>query len=337
MKNSARNTIRLGIFVMAGLLVLIVMLYLIGKNRNLFGANFILKARFENVHGLMPGNNVRFSGIEIGTVRSVNMINDTLIEVVMVVQTRMQNYIHKNAVVTIGTDGLVGNKIISIIPARSPAPLVKEGDVLQSRSVPSTDEMFTVLEQTNNDAAIIAAGLKTTVQRLNNSTGLWALLGDESISEDMRASLAHIRLMVSQAQQTMGDIHEVVAGVKRGDGTMGALLKDTGLAHNLNEAILKMVAVGNEADTLTNQIQALVRHVQHEVEQGNGPAHALLKDSAMVQRLNKSLLNIDKGSEAFNQNMEAMKHSFLLKGYFKKQEKSQKSETAQNDPPESHK
>jgi len=84
MAKKAMNNVKLGAFVLVGLVLLIVMLYMIGKNRNLFGSNFILKARFGNVHGLKPGNNVRYAGIDVGTIKIINVLNDTTMEVAMI-------------------------------------------------------------------------------------------------------------------------------------------------------------------------------------------------------------------------------------------------------------
>jgi phospholipid/cholesterol/gamma-HCH transport system substrate-binding protein len=90
------NNIKLGLFVLAGLLLLILGLYMIGRDSNLFGRNFELRARFENVQGLTPGNNIRYSGIQVGTVKKVKIISDTLIEVTMLIDEKMKSFIHKN-------------------------------------------------------------------------------------------------------------------------------------------------------------------------------------------------------------------------------------------------
>jgi phospholipid/cholesterol/gamma-HCH transport system substrate-binding protein len=92
------NNIKLGLFVLAGLFFLVLLLYMIGKNRNLFGATYVLKARFDNVQGLVTGNNVRFSGIEAGTVKKINIISDSVIEVTMIVQNKMKSIIKKKCV-----------------------------------------------------------------------------------------------------------------------------------------------------------------------------------------------------------------------------------------------
>ena len=320
------NSIKLGTFVLAGLIVLVLLLYMIGKNRNLFGSTYVLKVRFENTQGLVAGNNVRFSGIQAGTVKKIKILTDTVIEVTMVIEKQMLNIIRQNAVVSIGTDGLVGNKIVNIIPARQTGALATEGDILVSQKAVATDEMLQTLNKTNNDIAVIAAHLKTTVQRINSSSALWALLNDESIPQDLRNSVVNIRLATSKAGNMVYNLNAIVMDVKKGKGSVGALLTDTSFAKNLNRAILKIKTVGDQADSLAGEINKLVTGIRQDVNTGRGPVNALLKDSMMVIKLNASLDNIQKGTDGFNQNMEALKHNFLLRGYFRKQEKRKDKE-----------
>ena len=320
------NSVKLGTFVLAGLIVLVLLLYMIGKNRNLFGSTYVLKVRFENTQGLVAGNNVRFSGIQAGTVKKIKILTDTVIEVTMVIEKQMLNIIRQNAVVSIGTDGLVGNKIVNIIPARQPGALATEGDILVSQKAVATDEMLQTLNKTNNDIAVIAAHLKTTVQRINSSSALWALLNDESIPQDLRNSVLNIRLATSKAGNMVYNLNTIVMDVKKGKGSVGALLTDTSFAKNLNRAILKIKTVEDQADSLAGEINKLFTGIRQDVNTGKGPVNALLKDSMMVIKLNESLDNIQKGTDGFNQNMEALKHNFLLRGYFRKQEKQKEKE-----------
>src|SRR6476620_6245056 len=172
MAKTILNNARLGAFVVAGLAFLILLLYMIGKNQNLFGKTFVLRARFDNAQGVVAGNNVRFAGINAGTVKSVHILNDTTIEVTMLVKTKLKPFIHKNAIASIGTDGLMGNKLVHIEAGKTSAPLVEENDILQGDSGVNTTEMLKVLDVTNRDIATIASELKGTVQRINNSTAL---------------------------------------------------------------------------------------------------------------------------------------------------------------------
>ncbi len=321
MTNKIFNNIKLGAFVLGGLFFLVLMLYLIGKNRNLFGNTYELKVKFENIQGLVAGNNVRFSGIQAGTVKNVKIINDTVIEATLYIDTKMKNIIRKNAIASIGTDGLVGNKVLNIVPEKQPAPFAEEGDYISSKKGIDTEEMLQTLNKTNNDIAEITAELKLTTSRINKSAALWNLLNDESIPKEVRSSLANIRKATSKAGTIADNLNSIILKVKNGEGSLGAILNDSTIAKNLNEAILKIKAVGNEADLLTGKISSVIKGIQEDINAGKGMANALLKDSMIVLKINSSLENIQKGTDGFNQNMEALKHNFLLRGYFKKLEK----------------
>lgn len=328
MNKHAPNNIRLGIFVVAGIFFLILMLYMIGKNENLFGAKITLKTRFQNAQGLLPGNNIRYSGIEVGTVKSVSILNDTSIEVVMLIKEDMRQYIRKNAMASIGTDGLMGNKLVNISPVEGPAPFVQEGDVLPSKRPLDTDAMLRVLSDTNDDIAVIAEDLKKSIQRINNSTAIWSLLSDESVPANLRQSMAEVRNASAGVNNMVSDLQMVVDHVQHGKGALGTVLYDTAFSRNLSEALSKVRSIGVQADTLSNQISALTTSIHRSVEEGEGPVNALLNDKEITIKLNNSLDNIEKGTESFQQNMEALKSNFLFRGYFRKQEKQQRQKQA---------
>lgn len=326
MEKKTIDNIKLGTFVLAGLLFLVILLYVIGKNMSLFGDTYMLKARFENAQGLVVGNNVRYAGIQAGTVKEIRIMNDTTIEVTLTVEKRMMTIIRKNAVVSIGTEGLVGNKVVNILPRRRMAPFAEEGDILLARRSVDTDEMLQTLSQTNNDVAVIAANLKITVQKINTSKALWELLNDQSIPANFRTSVGNIRTATANAGKMVNNLNDIVMDVKNGKGSVGAILRDTSFAKNLNEAIVKIKSVGDSVDSLSNEINKVVAGIKQDVNTGKGPANAILKDSSIVQKLNKSLSNIEKGTDGFNQNMEALKHNFLFRGYFKKLERQKADE-----------
>lgn len=324
MSKNTPNNIKLGAFVVAGIFFLILMLYMIGKNESLFGAKITLKTHFRNAQGLLPGNNIRYSGIEVGTVKRVSILNDTTIEVVMMIKENMRHYIRKNAIASINTDGLMGNKLVNITPSEAPAAFVNEGDILPSRKPLDTDEMMRVLSETNNDIAVVAEDLKKSIQRINNSTALWNLLADESIPQNLRNSMVQVQRATLGVNSMVGDLQMVVDHVQSGQGALGTVLYDTAFNRNLNEALVKVRSIGEQADTLSSQISALASSINKDVQQGEGVVNALLKDKDITVKLNNSLQNIEKGTESFHQNMEALKSNFLFRGYFRKQERLQR-------------
>src|SRR5438093_483619 len=132
MNKEANNHLKLGIFVAIGTTLLIIVLYLIGGKRNVFSSNINVSAVFYNVNGLMAGNNVRYAGINVGTVDKVVIENDSSVKVYMLIEKKVKDHIKKNSIVSVGTEGLMGNKLVDISTVAEPAPPVEDGDVLHS-------------------------------------------------------------------------------------------------------------------------------------------------------------------------------------------------------------
>jgi phospholipid/cholesterol/gamma-HCH transport system substrate-binding protein len=330
MARQTANHFRLGIFVIAGMFFLVLLLYVIGKNQGIFGASFPIRARFENVNGLLPGNNVRFAGIQAGTVKSVEVINDSTIEITMLIQNKMRPHIRANAVASIGSDGLMGNKLVNIQSAKGDAPIVVENTLLASGTAADTDQMLKILGETNNELAIVVEGLKTTINRINNSSALWEVLNDESLPANLRTSLVNVRSTTSGMNQMVNDLQRVVDHVQSGRGSVGSLIMDTAFSHNLNQAVEKLKKAGDMADTISSQVASLVRSIDRNVNQGQGVVTALLKDTSMVRNMEATLLNIERGTSAFNENMEALKSNFLFRGYFRRQEQKRRQALPSN-------
>jgi phospholipid/cholesterol/gamma-HCH transport system substrate-binding protein len=318
------TSVKLGLFVLAGLFVLILTLYLIGKSQNLFGSNVELKTRFRNVNGLISGSNVLFSGIQVGTVNKIKIIDDTTIEIGFLVDKEMLPYIHRNARVSIGTEGLMGNKIINILPVNESSPPVREGELLSASQAVSTDEMLATLDKTNMNIAAISEGLKSSVQRLNDSKALWGILNDSSLALNMKTSMENISGASANVNAVTQDLHTMIADVKNGKGSVGTLLRDTAFAANLEQTLVKIKEVGDKAAGLGDELDQMVGDIRHNMDQGQGTVHALLKDSSLAIKLNATMDNVQKGTESFSQDMEALKHNFLLRGYFRRLDKQKK-------------
>ncbi|OJW82893.1 MAG: hypothetical protein BGO69_02320 [Bacteroidetes bacterium 46-16] len=324
MAKQAINNIKLGAFVIAGLAILVATLYLIGRNQSLFGNNISIRARFRNVAGLTKGNNVRFSGIQAGNVSSLQILDDTTIEVTMLIDKKFQPYIHKNALVAIGNEGLMGNKVINISTNPLPAAPVEGHDLLRSKTEAGTNEMLSTLSVTNDNVAVISEDLKQTIKRLNNSAALWNLLNDTSIAYNLKISLLNIRQAAVKVNEIADGLNTIVVDAQDGKGTVGALLSDTSVAGNLKKAVLHINDASAEAGILINRLDSLVQDIHSGVNNSDGTVYTLLKDSATATKLSNSLDNIEKGTAAFSEDMEALKHNFLTRPYFRKQEKAKK-------------
>ena len=159
MKVTSSQKIKLGMFVILTGVVLIISLYLIGKKQNLFGNTFKITAVFNNVNGLKLGNNVRYAGINVGTVKEILMINDETICVDMVIEESIRKHMRENAFAVVGSDGLVGSMVINIFPGDGKGDILQEGDTIMSVRKKSSTDMMSTLSITNDNVAELSREL----------------------------------------------------------------------------------------------------------------------------------------------------------------------------------
>jgi phospholipid/cholesterol/gamma-HCH transport system substrate-binding protein len=319
MKKKAINN-KVGVFVIAGIVFLVFTLYMIGKNRNLLGATFTIRATVSGVNGLVPGNNVRFKGIDVGTVKSISIENDTAIIVTMVIDEKMKPFIKKNAIASIGTDGLMGNRLININSQPGNAEQVEAGDVINSRKPVETDEMLRTLNTTNDNIGRISKNLYEITEKLNSSKSLWTLLADTMITRDVRIAVSDFKKAGSNTAGLTRDARTVVQKLGNGEGLASRLFTDTTLSNQVAVSLHQI----QQATTQTSQMMKDLQRVVDDMKQGEGTAGLILSDTLLRDKLFKSASNIEQGTDRFNQNMEALKHNFLFRRYFKKMEKQQR-------------
>lgn len=221
--------VRLGLFVAGGLALFVLAIFIIGKQKNLFNPVFKLTTTFYNVSGLQVGNNIRFSGITVGTVDNMEITNDSTVRVDMLIKMEIKKFIKTDSEVAIGSEGLIGDRLLIISQGSFDAPLAKEDTQLESVEPVETDAIMLSLKITAENAEIIT-----------------------------------------------NELAEIMTKINSGEGTLGRLIQDKTIAQNLDQTIV----------------------------------------------------NLKKSSKGLNENMEAAKHNFLLKGYFNKKARESKKKEA---------
>ncbi|WP_291869702.1 MlaD family protein [Maribacter sp.] len=320
MAKTSLENLRLGIFVVIGTLLLLLAAYLIGNRQNMFGKTFNITVTFKNASGLQNGNNVRFSGINVGTVNGIEMVNDTTIRVRLIIKDEMRNHIKKNAIATIGSDGLVGSMLINIVPGVGNTRLIKPGDELQSYSKVATQDMMNTLNTTNENAALLTADLLKVSQALTQGEGtLGKLLNDSTMANDFQQTITNLKYTSNHTNTTMTELNKIMESINFEESTAGVLLSDTASAVKMRNVIGNLETSSIEIKKMTQDLNTIIEGVKD----GGGAISYLSKDSTLVNQLNRTMQNIEQGSERFNENMEALKHNFLTRGYFRKLEKQQ--------------
>lgn len=224
--------VRLGLFITGGLALFVLTVFIIGRQKNLFNPVFKLNSTFYNVSGLQVGNNVRFSGINVGTVDNITIINDSTVRVGMLIKVEVKPFIKSDCQVAIGSEGLIGDRLLLITQGSATALVVKDGQKLESKEPIETDAIMASLKVTAGNAEVITDQLA-----------------------------------------------EIMVNINHGKGTLGRLIQDKTIAENINQTIV----------------------------------------------------NLKASSKGLDENMEAAKHNFLLKGFFNKKAKAAEKKKKEED------
>ncbi|TDE06923.1 MlaD family protein [Flavobacterium sandaracinum] len=322
MEKTTSQKLRLGLFVIIGLLLFILAVYFIGDKQQMFGKTNQLSAVFNNVSGLQLGNNVRYSGINVGTVSGITMINDTAIKVDMLIDKTIFPHIRKNATATIGSDGLVGNMIINIIPGKEKASSILPGDEILTLSRIRMDDMLNILGKTNKNAALLTSDLLKITNEINQGTGTVGLLiKDANLANDLKQTVHYLKITGQGSSESITKINRLISSLENKDNVIG-VLKDTAVANNLKKIVLNLKQTSTQIDNVVNNLDTTIVNIKN----GKGAVNYLSNDPELVRKIDSTMTNVNEASLRLNENLEALKHNFLLRGYFRKQEKAKLKE-----------
>jgi len=305
-----------------GLLIFILATYLIGDKQKMFGKTSHLETVFNNVNGLQIGNNVRYSGVNVGTVRGIEMLNDTNIKVDMIIDKTIFKHIKKDAVATIGSDGLVGSMIINILPGKGTDAPVEPGDEIRSVNRVSTDELLNTLSKTNNNAALLTENLLKITDEINAGKGtVGLLLNDAELARDLKQTMHYLKISGRETSNATKNLNKLLESMNNKDNVIG-LLKDTAVANSIKTIV-------NNLDNSSLEINRVVTNLNKtilNIKDGKGALNYLSNDPNLVNKIDSTMTNVNESSAKLNENLEALKHNFLFRGYFRRLEKQKLKE-----------
>jgi phospholipid/cholesterol/gamma-HCH transport system substrate-binding protein len=317
MEKTITQKIQLGIFVIVGLLVFIMAIYFIGDKQRMFEKTNELSSVFNNVNGLQLGNNVRYSGVNVGTVTEIEMISDTIIKVNMIIDKNIFKYIKQDAIATIGSDGLVGNRIVNIIPGKGNSASIAPGAKIQSLSRGSTEDMLNTLDVTNKNAAQLSGDLVSIIKDIRDGKGsLGILVRDSLVAKDIKETIFNLKSTTKGSSDLILKVNKLAAELDRKNNFFG-VLRDTTVANNIKTIVKQLQQSSKQINTVITNLNTTVLNAK----EGKGAINYLSNDPKLVQKIDSTVTNINAASSKLNENLEALKHNFFFRGYFKKQAK----------------
>lgn len=288
MKNTISNKIRLGIFISVGIAVFIFGIYFIGQKQQLFRSTFRLSGVFKDVAGLQAGNNVRLSGINVGTIDNVAIISDTSVKVEFLIDESTRKFIKKDAVASIGSEGLMGNKVLIINPGTGGKEKIEDNDVIATNKPLDIDDIMLSLKTTIENTSAITGDLASITGKIESGQGtIGRLIMDKSWRENFDSMFVNLKEGSSGFKNFMA------------------------MTSDLNEILVSFKSTIDNTSNITSDLGKITDNIQS----GKGIMGKLLMDSSSGEEVDSTFVNIKKASEGFNMLMEKAKTSWLLWGF----------------------
>ena len=316
--------VKLGAFVLGGLVLFVLAVFLIGSENNIFSRTFNISAEFKNVEGLKEGDNVWLSGVKIGTVKEVRIASEGKVIVKLSLKDRQSEFIRKDATASIGSDGLVGNKIVVIRPGTA-NELIAENDVINTTSPPDTQELINIAKDVGDNTKSLTADLSAIADKISKGQGIVGeLLSDGALAQELRTAVANLSQASGNTANASSELHKMLYEMRNGNGLVPSLIRDTAYANTFKQSLASFQQVTANAQTVTENLQAMSVKMNEE----DNAIGALLNDKATGDRIKNTIENAENATEKLDQNMEALQHNFLFRRYFRKEEKRKKEQEA---------
>ncbi len=311
MRKKTSDNVKLGIFVVAAILLFVLAIYYLGSKQHLFRTNFVVYTDFRTVKGLKTGNNVRFLGIDVGTVAAITIINDSLIRVKMSIDEDVKQFIKKDSKVEIDNEGLMGSKIITIFPGTMRANIVHEDDTLESTETVNVEDILSELERTTGYTTRVATDLSEVARKINQGEGdLGKLVNDNTFKSELDLATREINLLVQE-------LRHVVSKFNDPDNDFGKLLND----NNITE---RFASIGNNLDSASVSALSLTQELNkaaEEINYGKGTIHRLIYDTILIREIDSTLLNVNTGIVEITETADAIEKSWIINLFSKKDRK----------------
>jgi phospholipid/cholesterol/gamma-HCH transport system substrate-binding protein len=269
----------------------------LGSKENLFSKTFEIYSVFGNVSGLSQGSSVQFAGINVGTVKGIDIVASNKVKVRMELVKDVQKFVRKDSEASIVSDGLVGNKVMTISPGTPESPTIENGDSVHSISPLSIGDIMNNLNESTKEVNDLVSGITDIIQKVNDGQGT---LGQLVNNSDVYNSLDS--LMNSFAGST-ANINDILA---KASTTVDMISED-------------FIRLQGSVDSIIVNIEGITR----KMNSSESLVGTLLTDTifannikSVIENTDQTTANLEMGSFSFYQNMEALKHNFLFKGYF---------------------
>lgn len=318
-KENKRSVI-VGLFVLVGLIILVAGILVLGSQQNKFSKNLEVKTYFKDVKGLKVGNNVWFSGVKVGIIKEISFESVEKVRVLMSIEEKSKDYIRKDVIATLGSDGLIGNAIISLIGGSASVPSIETGDILESGPSTGMEQMMELVKDNGENLSIITQNFATLSQSLVDGKGtIGAMLKDEDLANNLRQSSVALHAVLQNTNKAVNNMVALSAKLNSEQGLIHDLTTDTVIFASLQQTAAQLQEIALTANELMDNLNETTARLNDK----NNAVGVLTNDPAAAEDIKAILENLNDGSKKLDENMEALQSNFLLRRFFKKKAKEE--------------
>ena len=322
-----------GIFVGGCLLLFGVGLFLIGNSNQLFTKSFQVYAEFKKITGIQDGGKVRVAGMDAGTVTRIDVPSrpEGKFRIYFKIVEKLHPIVRQDSVVTIQTDGLLGNKYLQIDAGSSEAAIAKENAMIQGREPFDWGDLMDEIKGVVTKVSKILEGVQAEVVATLSEVKKTVLTANLLIQE----ARPHVSSIMASADKIGSNLNLIIDGIQAGRGTVGALIKDEELyasvkrsvsktevavehVRDATASVKKVVAKAEESD-IVPQVQKAIKDLQHitsQVKDAVDKFQSASGEGGVGENLQRTLADAREAMSDLSDDTEALKHNFLFRGFF---------------------
>ena len=310
----------LGVFVTGGVAIFVGGIFAIGGIQQALQSRIEVEARFDQVDGLKRGDAVWYAGVPVGLVHRVALEGAGEVDVTLRVDEAARGSIPHDVYAKIGSDGLIGNAVIVLEGGTPGSRSLEPGDALASKPTVSASQLMAEVQATNDNLLAISSSLRTVMDGVAAGEGsIGRLIQDEQLYMDVSETMVNLKVASSEAQTASSGLARFTRDLNEPGNLAHDLINDTETYPAVARTIANLESSSADASALAEKLEASVGDT-------GTPIGVLLHDRQAGQSLGETLGNLSTGSELLNEDLEAVQHNFLLRGYFKKKEKRERKE-----------
>ena len=309
MNQRLREGVWVGLAIAVGIAVIVAALITVGAANGTLGRSIDVTVDFDDVQGLREGDKVRYAGVNVGTIDDLELAGKDGVRVTLAVDRSAAEVIPSDVAGRLGSDGLIGNRLVDLVGGSSTAPL-SDGDAIAATESVSSDTLMADLQSTNEEVRLLIGDLRTVTQGVARGEGTAGrLLVEDDLYEDVSATVNELRVVTSQTKELTKHLTSLAAAANSPDHLPYQVVHDTDTWPTVSADLKRASGEG----------VAIVTDLRSTLARKNTPLGVMLNDEAAGQDLGETLDSLNTSSDMLQENLLAMRSNMFFRRYFRKQ------------------